>query len=70
MNEYAQYWYWLAVLAVDAFVLMDVLERYHVRDGLGILGIIGGFFAALAAEYLLFVKIWPDSALRWTDKDR
>ncbi len=35
MNEYAQYWYWLGVLAADAFVLMDVAGRYHVRDSAG-----------------------------------
>ena len=69
-NEYAQYWYWLVVLALDIFLLMDVVERYHLRDAVGVVGALAAFIGVASAAYLLFVRIWPESTLRWTDKDR
>ncbi len=68
-NEYAQYWYWIVVLAMDVFLLMDVVQRYHVRDAIGLVATLAVFVGAVSIEYLLFVKIWPESTLRWTDKD-
>ncbi len=68
MGEYMQYWYWLIVLAIDAFVLMDISQRYHVRDSLGVLALIGAFTGAVFGEYLVFIKLWPESAVfksRW-----
>ncbi len=67
-NEYAQYWYWLVVLAVDIFLLMDAADRYHVRNAIGLVALLAAFIGAVFAEYLLFTVIWPESALRWIDK--
>jgi hypothetical protein len=68
MGEFMQYWYWLLVLAMDVFVIMDLAQRYHVRDSLGLLVIVGVFIGFVVAEYLVFIKLWPESAVfkdRW-----
>jgi hypothetical protein len=63
LGEYLQYWYWLVVLAADIFLVMDLVQRYHVRDSIGLVLMIFGFVAAVYAEYLLFLRIWPAKAL-------
>jgi hypothetical protein len=70
MSEFLQYWYWLVVLAADVFLLMDVVQKYHVRDSAGAVGIIAAFVIAAVAEYLLFIRIWSESTLRWIEKDK
>lgn len=64
-GEYAQYWYWLLVLAADGFVLMDFSQRFHVKDSLGIFGLLAAFVVLGILEYQLFIRIWPqDNFLR------
>lgn len=64
-GEYAQYWYWLLVLAADGFVLMDVAQSFHVKDALGIFGLVAAFAILAILEYQLFIRIWPqDDFLR------
>jgi hypothetical protein len=57
-GEYAQYWYWLLVLAADGFVLMDVSQNFHVKDAIGIFGLVAAFICLAILEYQLFVRIW------------
>lgn len=67
-GEYAQYWYWLLVLAGDAFVLMDIAQRYHIKDAIGIFGLVAAFLVLAILEYLLFTRLWPEGNLlkgRW-----
>jgi len=59
-GEYSQYWYWLLVLAGDAFILMDFAQRYHVKDAIGIFGLLAVFLALATLEYLLFTRLWPE----------
>jgi hypothetical protein len=69
LNEYLQYWYWIIVLAINVFPLMDIAQRYHVRDFPGIAGMVSAFIAATAVEYFAFVKIWPEREFKWFRKD-
>ena len=70
LNEYLQYWYWILFMAADVFLIMDAAQRYHVGDALGAIGLIAAFVGAIVAEYLLFIRIWPDSSIRWLREDR
>lgn len=71
VHEYLPYWYWLCLLAVDVFFLMDVAQRNDVGDLAGIAGIVSVFFALVVGEFLLFAKIWPHNPLsRFLDKRR
>jgi len=63
VSEYLIYWYWLAVLAGDLFLLLDTAQRYHVRDALGIVILIVAFGVLIWLEYRLFDTIWPKSSM-------
>jgi len=63
VGEYLIYWYWLVVLTGDLFLLMDVFQRYHVRDMLGILGSLTLFGVLVWLEYRLFEMLWPESTM-------
>jgi len=60
INEYVIYWYWLAFLAVDLFLLLDAAQRYHVEDARGILILLIALGVLVWLEYLLFAKIWQE----------
>jgi hypothetical protein len=64
LGEFLQYNYWLGVLAVDVFLIMDLVQRYHVRNATGLVLAIIGFMAAVYGEYLLFLRIWPANDLK------
>jgi hypothetical protein len=65
VHEYLPYWYWLGVLSVNVFFLMDVAQRYDVSDLSGRAGILLAFIAFTVAEYFVFAKLWPDNPFSW-----
>lgn len=69
LAEFLRYWYWLGVLALTVFGLMDLASRYHVRDTLGIGLLAALFILLLALEIKLYICIWPEGSLtRFGDK--
>jgi hypothetical protein len=60
VNEYLIYWYWLAALAGDLFLLLDMAQRYHVRDARGIVILLVALGVLIWLEYRLFGTIWPE----------
>jgi hypothetical protein len=65
-NEYMQYWYWLAVLAGNLFLLLDLAQRFHVNDAPGIALLLVTFGVLVALEYKLFMRLWPEGPLSRT----
>ena len=61
MEDYARYWYVIGAIALDAFVGLGLAQAYHVRDAVGIIGIVSILVVLSVAEVLLFRWFWPEA---------
>lgn len=63
VSDYLRYWYAVGSLALDAFLLMGLADRYHMRDPLGLAMLAGVGLALVASEVAGYMVIWPENAL-------
>jgi len=57
--DFLRYWYWLAIVTLEVFLILGLRGTYHVRDILGValLGVIGGL--TLGFGYFGYRVLWP-----------
>lgn len=70
LSDFLRYWFWLGVLAVTTFALMDLARVLHLRDAVGIATLAALFLTAVVLASMLYLRIWPRGIMTRFDRRR